>query len=215
MVRLVAFLGIVFWLLPMGCFGQQNDNESMVIVIDPGHGGTDSGAVGTNGIQEKDVVLKIAKEIDHLNRAMFKKKYEIYLTRYSDTLISLRDRTKLARKVNIDFFISLHCNHSGNTKAKGIEVYVSNKKSGQTKESILLAYKIQHGMRQNLGFIGRGVKFADFQVLREAGNHHPTVLVEFGFLSNDDEARYLGYDENILATALSLLNALTSKKIKP
>jgi len=205
MIRIIAFLGFVFWLLPIQCFGEQNSNESMVIVIDPGHGETDSGATGNNDIQEKDVVLKVAREIESLNKDLFKNKYEIYLTRYSDTLISLSDRTKLARKLKPDLFISLHCNHSGNPKAKGVEVYVFNKESEQTKESVLLAYTIQKTMQRNLGFKSRGVKFANFQVLRETKDYFPSVLVEFGFLSNMDEQEYFYKSSNIKAMALAIL----------
>lgn len=136
MIRIITFSWIVFWLSLMHCFGGQNSNEPMVVVIDPGHGGTDTGAVGDDGIQEKDVVLKIAKEIETLNKDLFNNKFEVYLTRYSDTLISLGDRTKLARRLKADLFVSLHCNHSKNPNAKGVEVYVFNKRSEQAKESV-------------------------------------------------------------------------------
>ena len=108
-------------------------------------------------------------------------------------------------------FISLHCNHSGNSSAKGVEVYVP--KNGEyLRESILLAYQLQKGMRQNIGFKSRGVKFANFQVLRETVDYCPTVLVELGFLSNQDEAQHLTEDENVLAIALSLLSGLKIEK---
>ncbi|HBY68193.1 MAG TPA: N-acetylmuramoyl-L-alanine amidase, partial [Flavobacteriaceae bacterium] len=68
-------------------FGQQK-----VIIIDPGHGGKDTGAIGTNSIQEKDVVLDIANEIIRLNKTLINNKFDIYSTRYKDTLISLSDR---------------------------------------------------------------------------------------------------------------------------
>ncbi|MGO1585600.1 MAG: N-acetylmuramoyl-L-alanine amidase family protein, partial [Mesonia sp.] len=109
MVRLVAIFGFIFWLFSTQCFSQQIESNSVIIVIDPGHGGTDTGAVGSNDIQEKNVVLKVAKEIEKLNKYLFQNRFEIYLTRYIDTLISLRDRTKLARKLKADLFISLHC----------------------------------------------------------------------------------------------------------
>lgn len=196
MVRLVAIFGFIFWLFPTQCFSQQIENKPIVIVIDPGHGGTDSGAVGSNGIQEKNIVLKVAKEIVKLNKNVFQNRFEIYLTRYIDTLISLRDRTKLARKLKADLFISLHCNHSENPNAKGLEVYVFNRKNKRTKSSILYAYRIQKAMQQNLGFKTRGVKFANFQVLRETNEYFPSVLVEFGFLSNKDESDYLSNEKS-------------------
>ncbi|MDT0293547.1 N-acetylmuramoyl-L-alanine amidase [Mesonia ostreae] len=209
MLRLVALLGFVFWLMPTECFSQKFENKPVVIVIDPGHGGTDSGAVGNNGIQEKNVVLKVAKEIERLNESLFKNRFGIYLTRYTDTLISLGDRTKLARKLKADLFISLHCNHSENPNAKGFEVYVFNRKNKQTKESILLAYELQKGMQLNLGFRTRGVKFADFQVLREASNRYPALLIEMGFLSNRDESLYLNEHENLRKVSRIIYITLT------
>lgn len=195
--------------MPTECFGQQIENKPVVIVIDPGHGGTDSGAVGKNGIQEKNVVLKVAKEIEKLNKYLFQNRFEIYLTRYTDTLISLRDRTKLAEKLKADLFISLHCNHSENRNAKGIEVYVFNRKNKRTKSSILYAYRIQKAMQQNLGFKTRGVKFADFQVLREASNKYPALLIEMGFLSNRDESLYLNEHKNLRKVSRIIYITLT------
>lgn len=210
---MAALMVLVFWLFPFCGFGQQNVNRPLVVIIDPGHGGTDSGAIGINGIQEKDMVFKIAKKIVSLNESLFGKYYEIYLTRYTDTLISLEDRAKLARTVNADLFVSLHCNHSGNPSAKGVEVYVP-RYGEHLQESILLAYQLQKGMRQNIGLKSRGVKFANFQVLRETMDYCPTVLVELGFLSNRDEAQHLTEGENILAVALSILSGLKIKKMK-
>ena len=208
---MLAILILVFWLVPLDSFGQSKSNRKTVIVIDPGHGGTDSGAIGTNGIQEKDIVFKIAREMVRLNKSLFGNSDGMYLTRDADTLVSLGDRTKLAAKLNADLFISLHCNHSGNPSAKGVEFYVP-KNGEHLRESIHLAYKLQTGMRQNIGLWGRGVKFADFQVLRETVDYCPTVLVELGFLSHLDEAQYLTEDENEVALALSLVSGLKVEK---
>jgi len=79
--------------------------------------GKDSGAIGINEIMEKNMVLQLANEILRLNKGQ--SNLEIYLTRYSDSLISLTDRTKLARALKADVFISLHCNHAKNPDATG------------------------------------------------------------------------------------------------
>ncbi len=211
MVRFLLFLSLVFWLMPLDSIGQSKGGAKTVIVIDPGHGGTDSGAIGINGIQEKDMVLKIAKKIIVLNENLLGESYEIYLTRYSDTLISLGDRAKRTRSLHVDLFVSLHFNHSGNPNAKGVEIYVP-RYGEHLQESILMAYLLQKGMKQNIGLKSRGVKFANFQVLRETVDYCPTVLVELGFLSNLDEAQHLTEDENVLAVALSLLSGLKIEK---
>ncbi|MFI1770711.1 N-acetylmuramoyl-L-alanine amidase family protein [Thalassobellus citreus] len=85
-----------------------------MVVIDPGHGGKDTGAIGVNNIQEKDVVLNVAKEILKLNKIILDDAFDIYLTRYKDTLISLTDRTRLVKCLNADVFVSLHYNASKN-----------------------------------------------------------------------------------------------------
>jgi N-acetylmuramoyl-L-alanine amidase len=82
-------------------FGQPGTLKK-ILVIDVGHGGKDAGAIGINGIMEKDVVLQLANEILKLNEGQ--NNLEIYLTRYSDSLISLSDRTKLARALKADVF---------------------------------------------------------------------------------------------------------------
>ena len=119
-------------------FGQKK-----VVVIDPGHGGIDSGAIAVNGIYEKDVVLNVAKAILKLNKSLFENELDIYLTRYSDTLISLSDRSRLAKSLKADVFVSLHCNHSANINARGIEVYVAKDDYGHSETSVWLAYKLQ------------------------------------------------------------------------
>ncbi|MAY88611.1 MAG: N-acetylmuramoyl-L-alanine amidase [Pseudooceanicola sp.] len=191
-------------------FGQETDAQKR-IVIDVGHGGKDSGAIGINGIQEKDIVLKIAKEIVSLNQKS-NTPMDIYLTRYNDTLISLSDRTKLSKALNADLFISLHCNHSDNPKARGIEVYVGKNEYVNSKESVWLAYQLQNQIKKQLGFEIRGVKFANFQVLREAAGIYPAMLVELGFLSNWDEGKFINKEDGIVNLAFSILNVINFKK---
>lgn len=211
-VFISLFLALELFGLHSPALAQMDNNKKLVIVIDPGHGGKDSGAVGVNGILEKDVVLKIAKEIVELNETTFKNRFEIYLTRYKDTLISLGDRTKLARYLNADLFLSLHCNYSDNPNARGLEVYVSKKPGKYLRESILKAYELQKGLKENLGFESRGVKFGDFQVLRENIDYCPSILVELGFLSNQEEAYYLNHSERNKTMAYLIKHQLHLKK---
>ena len=177
-------------------FGQKK-----IVVIDPGHGGIDSGAVGVNGIYEKDVVLKISKAILKLNKSLFDNELDIYLTRYNDTLISLSDRSLLTKSLKADVFVSLHCNASQNN-SRGMEVYAHHSKN---KKSIALGVSILNESIQKLGFKKRGVKFADFQVLRQTILYCPSVLVELGFITNADEADYYLEAKNIEAMALAVL----------
>ncbi len=133
------------------------------MIIAPGHGGNDSGAIGVNGTNEKDVVLKVSNEILRLKKALFDNELDIYLTRYKDTLISLSDRRRLTKSLNADVFLSLHCNASQNTP-RGMEVCVHNSDSPNNKASIALGVSVLNESIQKLGFKKQGVKFVNFQV---------------------------------------------------
>lgn len=185
-------------------FGQQK-----VIVVDPGHGGKDSGGIGKNGIQEKEVVLKVANQILFLNKTLFDNRSDIYLTRYGDTLISLKDRSRLVKTLKADLFISLHCNAS-TTSSKGIDAYVHNAMDEEifVKKSIALGLSILEESTLKLGFKKRGVQFANFQVLRENIKFLPAILIEMGFVTNIDEADYFLRAKNIRAMALAILIGL-------
>lgn len=207
MKKVFKNVSFIFLLLKMCIIFGQVKSIQKRILIDVGHGGKDSGAIGINGIQEKDIVLKIAMEILSINKQL-ENPLDIYLTRYNDTLISLSDRTKLAKALNADIFISLHCNHSDNPNARGIEVYIGENESQYSKESILLAFQFQAEFKKKLGFESRGVKFANFQVLRETVNYCPSILLELGFLSNTDESSYFMKLQHIRLMALVILRVI-------
>jgi len=193
---------------------QAQENRRPMVVLDPGHGGVDSGAIGINVIKEKDIVLEVAKEAIRLNKELFGNTVEIYLTRYNDTLISLGDRTKLVKVLQPDVFISILCNQAERKAAQGIEVYVQQPntkmnydlqfKSENLSEAILSEFD------QALGFKIRGMKYANFQVLRETRYICPGVLLEFGFLSNWEEAEHSKTVESKRAYAFVILNVMIS-----
>lgn len=99
------------------------DRSKKIIVIDPGHGGKDSGAIG-NGFMEKEIVLQISNQLSEKLRALG---YTVYMTRTNDTFIELKDRTKFANNKEADLFISVHANSIPKTSdpngAQGIETY--------------------------------------------------------------------------------------------
>ena len=212
MKKVLKNVSFVFLLLKMCIVFSQEPTAQKRIVIDVGHGGKDAGAIGINGIQEKDVVLDIANAILKFNNEL-EKPLDIYLTRYKDTLISLSDRTKLAKTLKADLFVSLHCNHSDNSDARGVEVYTSSKQGEYSKESVFVGYQIERTLCKVIGYESRGIKFANFQVLRETVDSCPSVLLELGFLSNEDEAKHLIDKEKHRGLALVLLNSLI-KNIK-
>lgn len=104
------------------------------VVIDPGHGGHDPGAIGPSGLKEKDVVLRIAKRLRE--RLIEEGKSfgieNVYLTRSSDRFIPLEERTAIAKKRKADIFISIHCNGARSKKAHGIETYILGFTDDQT-----------------------------------------------------------------------------------
>jgi len=98
--------------------------ERLKIVLDPGHGGKDPGAIGVGGIQEKDVVLAIALQLRDQLRAW--PGVDVVLTRDRDAFLSLEERTALANAERADLFVSIHANASPNSRSSGIETYYLN-----------------------------------------------------------------------------------------
>ncbi len=210
----IVYLWVCFALL--GIFTHAQESGRRVVVLDPGHGGVDSGAIGVNGIKEKDIVLEVAKEVDRLNKELFDNEIEFYLTRYNDTLISLENRTKLAKALKPDVFISIHCNQATRKTAQGIEVYVQRPDASTNKELLFkseeLAQRMLKEFRGSLGFKIRGLKYANFQVLRETKNICSAVLLELGFLSNREEAEHSRRKESVTGLAMVVLEVLLESK---
>jgi N-acetylmuramoyl-L-alanine amidase len=127
--------------------------RDIVIAIDAGHGGQDSGALGKNGTKEKDVVLAIAKRLATLinNEPGMKS----YLTRSNDTFITLRQRIKRAHENNADMFISIHADAFHNTRAKGASVYVLSERGASSEAAQLLADK------ENAADLAGGISLED------------------------------------------------------
>ena len=110
-------------------------NKKKVVVLDPGHGGKDPGAIGYSGVYEKNITLAMAKE---LKTILEKEGYKVYLTRSTDIFIPLRDRVKIARKHNADLFMSIHADSAVNRSAKGLSVYTLSE-TASDKEAEALA----------------------------------------------------------------------------
>ncbi|HEX2582384.1 MAG TPA: N-acetylmuramoyl-L-alanine amidase [Dongiaceae bacterium] len=109
-----------------------------LIVIDPGHGGVDPGTISGDGVYEKDIVLAIARAVRAEIQASGR--YQVRLTRDSDTFIPLRDRFRLARKAKADLFLSLHADANPNPRTRGASVYTLSDK-GSDAEAEALAVK--------------------------------------------------------------------------
>ena len=186
---------------------EKDQENKPIIVIDPGHGGRDPGAMTAQGIKEKDIVLAIASKMVVLNDTLFDNPLRLFLTRYTDTLIALGDRTLLAKTLKADIFISIHCNQAINTTAAGTEVFIYPKSEAQASASTYLGVTIQKGLVDILGIKKRELKYGNFQVLRESDSK-AAILLELGFLSQTDEAIYLTKEESQNAIALVILQAI-------
>ena len=107
------------------------------VMIDPGHGGKDPGAIGPNGLQEKDVVLAIGRMVrEKLSRSG---EYDVRMTRDTDVFIPLEERTAMANKSRADVFVSLHINASPNRRAEGISTYVLSRGAANREDLELAA----------------------------------------------------------------------------
>ncbi len=157
------------------------------VFIDPGHGGSDPGAVG-NGIQEKNVTLQIATQI----RDILLDEYEnisIRMSRTGDQTVSLNERTNAANNWNADFFLSVHINSGGGS---GFESYVY---PGVGRSTVTYQEVIHQKVLEKVQLNNRGLKQSSFHVLRES--NMDAVLTESGFIDQPGDASKLK-DSNFL-----------------
>lgn len=190
-----------------------------IVVLDPGHGGHDTGAKGRRGIEEKRVVLDLARRV---RAKLVNAGVRVYMTRESDRFVELDERARLAERWIADLFVSIHLNSAANPAAAGVETYVlaaagyestagglSNlTQPGNRFEAAngIAAFQIQRAMLQRLGATDRGVRRSRFLVLRNAPC--PAVLVECGFVSNPDEEAKLLREDYREAIAESLARGI-------
>ena len=203
------------------------------IVIDPGHGGKDPGALGSGSLQEKGIVLSISRKLRDVLTA---KGYTVLMTRDTNRFIPLKKRTEFATQHKADLFLSIHANAAESSRAEGIETYYldvtstdkasekiaaqENVNSGysiqeletlldeliresKSQDSKRLARHVQDALVQNTGAVDRGVKHARFVVL--IGTKVPAILIETGFVSNPVEGRNLATSayQHKIATAIA------------
>lgn len=156
-------------------------NSRPVVVIDPGHGGRDPGAVGIGGIQEKEIVLDISFQV---TRLLEQQGVQVVMTRTDDSEIDLQPRVSLAERVNATIFVSIHANaiNMSRPDVNGIETYYFD--SGEA-----LARTIHASMVQGTGANDRRVRQARFYVLRKSSM--PSVLLEMGFVTGAEDAARL------------------------
>ncbi len=181
----------------------------MKIFVDPGHGGKDPGASG-NGLQEKDIVLDLA-----LRLASKLKGYDCHvkLSRDRDAYVSLGDRAKAANTWGASFFLSIHVNAFGESTPSGYEDFTYTSVGAATQSIRKAIHPHIAKVWTDAGRMNRGMKTANFQVLRETAM--PAMLVELGFISNPQDASLLRQDafrdKLVNAMAIGIAEALNLK----
>ncbi|HEY9749702.1 MAG TPA: N-acetylmuramoyl-L-alanine amidase, partial [Allocoleopsis sp.] len=156
-------------------------NGRLVVIVDPGHGGPDPGAVGIGGLQEKGLVLDISRQVA---ARLEQQGVQAILTREDDRDLDLEPRVALAERANASLFVSIHANSISMSRpdVSGLETYYYN--SGER-----LARTIHNSVLQGTGARDRGVRSARFYVLRRTSM--PAVLVEVGFVTGAEDAARL------------------------
>lgn len=189
-----------------------NNSKVRTILIDPGHGGIDGGAVAKSGIMEKDINLKIGLK---LKERLIEEGYKVVMTREEDKglykdegrirkkkIEDLENRCKIKKDSNCDMFISIHLNAFPESKYHGAQVWYS-----KNVDSRKLARIVQENLKKDLDSSNNRMEKAaldSYKILR-SNDDMPSVLIECGFLSNIDEEERLKSDEyqNKIANAVT------------
>ncbi len=224
---------------------RQNRYRVAVILIDPGHGGKDTGAIGRHTIkgkqliiQEKDVVLDVAKRLYDKLRATYPDK-RIMMTREGDTYPSLEDRVEKAngvvlKKQEAIIYLSIHANASFNKKTKGFEVWYlppdyrrnvlgsepstekkeilpilnSMMEEEFTTESVIIAKNVLEGLDEQIGKSSPNRGLKEESWFVVRNTRMPSILTEIGFVTNPDEAVLLATPDYLQKIAAGLYNGV-------
>ena len=180
----------------------------LTVVIDPGHGGIDSGAIVSSGLTEKELNIKVAKK---LKEKLEDSNIEVIITRDSDEYIKLVDRTAMANDSNAELFLSIHFNSSDNRNARGIESLYANEKNVKIKSTIqsYFAQELQNALIKATNSPSRGIKNRpDLVVLNKTKG--VAALVELGFMSNPEDYLLITNDEYLDKLVDGLFNGINN-----
>lgn len=166
--------------------GSRARKQKYIITIDAGHGGSDTGAE-VKECSEKMLCLMTALMV---KKKLNDRGYKVVLTRVNDTYVSLHQRASIATKSKSDLFVSIHFNSAPSSKASGIEVFVPRtSKASRKKECKALAASVIASTKKQSGSSSRGIKEANFMVLKET--KMPAILFEGGFITSSEERKKL------------------------
>lgn len=173
------------------------------IMLDPGHGGADAGTPGTL-VPEKTLNLAVALK---LRSELEKRGFKVLMTRDRDVAVPLDERVRLAGLAGAGLFISIHHDAAENRKARGYSVYALRDDSKYSGDSVVLAAALQREIVKLPEVVDRGVRFANFRVLRSP---MPAVLVELGFVSNPEEEKLMNDPRRQAAEAAAIADGIAN-----
>ena len=177
-------------------FNPSQHKNKQSIVIDAGHGGKDTGAIG-GGKNEKDITLDVSKRIESLLK---QKGYDVKMTRTDDTYLSLQERVDISEEFCPDIFVSIHVNSSVRPEITGIETHYYH------QESMELAQTVHASFASSVQSPNRGLFKSKFYVINHTTS--PAILVEIGFISNADERNQLIGEKRKQATAKAIADGI-------
>ncbi len=175
-------------------------NGRVSVIIDPGHGGKDPGAIGIGGLKEKDVILPISIRVAQI---LQQNGVQAVLSRNSDYFVSLKGRVDMAERGNADLFVSIHANSVGLSRpdVSGLEVYYYS--SGYN-----LARNVHRAILNSVNIRDRRVRKARFYVLRKTSM--PAILVETGYVTGREDAAKLASPQYREKMAQGIANGILS-----
>lgn len=183
---------------------EPGQKKNITVVIDPGHGGKDSGAIAEDKTTEKALNLRVAPRVESMLR---ERGYNVIMTRTTDEFIALSERAAIANRNNADIFVSIHFNSAGSASPYGIEVLYASENDVELKkdagDQTLLAREVLNAVLKETGANSRGIKNRpELAVLRRT--NMTACLIEGGFMSNPDELEKLKSDSYLdkLATGI-------------
>ncbi|MEK5214762.1 N-acetylmuramoyl-L-alanine amidase [Psychrobacillus sp. FSL H8-0487] len=176
--------------------------KNRIILIDAGHGGKDPGA-SSQGVTEKSIVLKVSKLVE---QKLKNAGAGVIMSRTGDTFPSLQDRVALSKSTNSELYVSIHVNAATSKTANGTETFYNLSANDNGAESKVLATKIQQEIIKNANMNNRGIKEGEFYVIKQM--EIPSVLVELGFISNQQDFNKLVNDKYIEIYAQSIFNGI-------
>ena len=201
LITLVTVILAISGISPRAYDAIASEKKEITVVLDAGHGGEDPGAIGVNGAYEKDLNLAIARNMaEELSKAGI----NVIMTREDDKLLykpeenikglkkisDLKNRVAIANASENAIFVSIHMNSYGKESCFGLQTYYGNREGSST-----LANAIQSSVKTQLQQTNkRSVKYGEGLYLLE-NSEHPAVIVECGFITNEEECRKLSQKE--------------------